>query len=248
MPFVAQTIESVLAQAYGHLEYIMIDGGSCDGTLDVIKARQAKISRWVSEPDDGIADAFNKGLALSSGDYVLFLNADDALAADDVIEIVSKEIVSNGFPSIIYGDCDYVDRDTGNVLRRLRVRMSPVGLLRGKMPPHPGMFAHRRYFEKYGNFDPAFRIAMDFEWFLRGARNERIIHVPLVITRMRAGGISTHNRSYVVDEIIGALRKNGYLSTRWQILAVRAYFLARLFLRNLIEKLQVFKRLSAPGR
>jgi glycosyltransferase involved in cell wall biosynthesis len=240
MPFVAQTIDSVLSQEYGNLEYIVVDGGSVDGTVEIIKSKQSKISHWISEKDAGIADAFNKGLAMSSGEYVLFLNADDALAGSGIVTEIANEVVKNDFPTIVYGDCAYLDRDSGRMLRRLQVPLSRAGLLRGKMPPHPSMFARRSYFERYGGFDLNFKIAMDFDWLLRGAMNERIIHVPLLVTNMRSGGVSALDRNAVVTEIIAALRKNGYITSAWDTLSVSAYFHFRSSIRKTLDALGIY--------
>jgi glycosyltransferase len=150
----------------------------------------------------------------------------------------------HGSPEIIYGDCAYLDRHSGKFLRRLEVEFSHAGLLRGKMPPHPGMFSRRSYFETYGKFDLNFRIAMDFEWLLRGAEKVRIVHVPLLVTNMRSGGVSAQNRSHAVNEIILALRKNGYVSSRWDMFGVRFYFLVRLLARKLLQKLGIYELLS----
>ena len=240
MPFVVQTVDSVLAQDYDNLEYIVIDGGSVDGTVDIIKLRQSKIARWISERDEGIADAFNKGLALASGDYILFLNADDVLASAGIVSQVANQILENDFPALIYGDCAYLDRESGTVLHRIEVDFSQIGLRLGKMPPQPSMFSKRSYFEKYGNFDVAFKIAMDFDWFLRGAKHERVVHTALLITNFRSGGISAVNRDSAVTEIIRALRKNGYIVSEWGALCTKSYFFARSILKHLLKGLRMY--------
>ena len=240
MPFVVQTVDSVLAQDYDNLEYIVIDGGSTDGTVDIIKARQSKIVRWISERDEGIADAFNKGLALASGDYFLFLNADDVLASTGIVSDMAKQILANDFPAVIYGDCAYLDRESGTVLHRIAVDFTQTGLRLGKMPPQPAMFSHRSYFEKYGNFDVTFKIAMDFDWFLRGARHERIVHASLLVTNFRSGGISAVNRDSAVTEIIKALRKNRYIVSEWGALCTKSYFFARSILKHFLKRLRMY--------
>jgi glycosyltransferase involved in cell wall biosynthesis len=240
MPFVANTIDSVLAQTYRPLEYIVVDGGSSDGTVDIIKSRQSRITRWLSEKDEGIADAFNKGLALTSGDYILFLNADDALAHPEVVNTVVREIVRNGFPTFVYGDCDVLERKSGRVLYRAVIPFEPSGLRRGKMPPHPSLFTRCRYFEQYGGFDPSFRIAMDFEWFLRGVRHERVVHLPALTTLVRTGGVSALQRHHAVNEIVRALRKNGYAKTLRDEIVLKAYFSGRATAKLMLKTLGLY--------
>ena len=221
--FLEGTIRSVLSQTYPAIEYMVVDGGSGDGTLDVIRAHEKRLS-WVSEPDRGIADAFNKGLAATSGDYVLFLNSDDSLADPEAVTRAMKPAVGSPPPALIFGNCDLVDRETGLLLRHLDDGWSPTAFRFGRSINHPALFTHRSYFQKYGTFDLSYRIAMDFELLLRGALESSVVHVPSVITRMRSGGLSLRNREAVVEEIFRALKKNGAIDTRWQEWLLRMYF------------------------
>jgi glycosyltransferase involved in cell wall biosynthesis len=239
--FVGQTIESVLKQRYANIEYIVIDGGSTDGTVDVIRSYEARIAKWVSERDEGIADAFNKGLSFATGDYLLFLNSDDALANTHVLEDVAGMMVENGFPALIYGDYNILKRNSGEFMYRGMVKLSPEGLVHGQVLPHPCLFTHRSYFDKYGRFDPRFRIAMDYEWLLRGALMERIVHVPLVVSNIRDGGISTLDRGKVVDEIVYALKKNNFIRSAVSEYKIRGYFFIRSFARNVLNVIGLYK-------
>lgn len=239
MPFVAQTIASVLAQRYENLEYIVVDGGSTDGTLDIIKKKQHGIQRWISEKDGGIADAFNKGLGLSSGDYVLFLNADDALSNAEAVSNLVQHAVANGCPAFVYGDCNVLERESGRTLYRAVIEFTRNGLLRGRMPPHPSLLTKRSYFEKYGQFDTQFKVAMDFEWFLRGIRSEQIVHAPILVTNVRSGGVSTQHPRIAIEEIIRALHKNGYLSSKLKVWGLRTYFSGRAAAKMVIERLGI---------
>ena len=232
----AQTIDSVLAQRYENLEYIVVDGGSTDGTLDIIKKKKHGIQRWISEKDAGIADAFNKGLGLSSGDYVLFLNADDALSHPEAVSNLVQHAVANDCPAFVYGDCNVLDRESGRTLYRAVVDFTRNGLLRGRMPPHPSLLTKRSYFEKYGAFDTQFKMAMDFEWFLRGIRHEEIFHAPILVTNVRTGGVSTQHPRLAVEELILALRKNGYLSSKMKVWRLRAYFSGRVAAKMLLKR------------
>lgn len=239
-PFVAQTIHSVISQDYPNLEYIVIDGGSTDGTLDVIRSNAAGITRWISEPDSGIADAFNKGVHLAGGDYLLTLNADDALADNGVLRRVAEAIVHSDYPVIFYGDGNILERHTGKFLHRVVIPFSEKLIRQGHMLPHPCMFTHRSYFEKYGDFDTSFRIAMDYEWLLRGVLRERVVHSPLLVTNIRSGGISTRNRKKVIDEIVRAQKKNGLLPSPVAAFRLKAYFMARYMARSVLEMLGLY--------
>lgn len=238
--FIRDTIESVLGQTCRNFEYIVVDGGSTDGTVDVIKSYGSRITKWVSERDDGIADAFNKGWSLAAGRYVLFLNSDDALAHPEVLGIMSGEIMEHGYPQLIYGDCDVLDRNTGKLQYRASITLTRAGLNRGQMIPQPSLFASRSYFERYGTFDNEFKVAMDYEWLLRGGFSEQIVHVPVLVTRVRSGGISTQDRGRNVREIVRALRKNGQISSGWGEFRLRGYFFARRAAKTLLESAGIY--------
>lgn len=241
MPFVEQTINSVIGQRNCNFEYIVIDGGSTDGTVDVIRSHAAGIAKWVSEKDEGISDAFNKGLSFATGDYILFLNADDALSEPDVLHEMAMNMVRSDYPGLIYGDCDVLDRNTAEILYRASISFSPEELRAGQMLPHPSLFASRDYFNRYGRFDSDFRIAMDYEWLLRGGRTERVVHVPVLVSNVRTGGVSTQDQRRAVDEIISALRKNGYIASGWEEARIRGYFFARSFARLMLSRLGLYK-------
>ncbi len=239
--FLEETIKSVLGQSYENIEYIVIDGGSTDGTVDIIKSYDSKITKWVSEKDEGIADAFNKGLSYATGDYVLFLNSDDALADSEVLAVVAQKIIENNLPILIYGDCDVLDRGSDKVLYRASIQLSHKGLKRGQMLPQPSLFTHRSYFEKYGVFDNHFKIAMDYEWLLRGGLKEEIVHMPMLTTCVRGGGISTLDQARVVDEIISALKKNKYISSKWAEFKMRGYYFGRTFAKSILGSIGLYR-------
>lgn len=244
MPFIEQTIKSVIDQRNSNFEYFVIDGKSTDGTVDVIKAHESGITKWVSEKDAGISDAFNKGLSFATGDYILFLNADDALANPDVLHEMAANIIRLNYPCIIYGDCDLLERNTGETLYRAAIEFSKAEFLNGRMLPHPSLFTCRNYFEKYGNFDSSFRLAMDYEWLLRGVFKERVVHVSVLVTNVRNGGVSTQNQRQAVIEIISALKKNGYITSAWAERRMRGYFSARAFARSIFTSLGLTKLLT----
>ncbi len=239
--FIEQTIVSVLGQSYENVEYIVIDGGSTDGTVDIIRSHELRLTKWLSEPDKGIADAFNKGLALATGDYVMFLNADDALATRDIVAAVVQKIIQHNFPTLIYGDYDVLSRDAGAFLYRGSVKIAPGGMLRGQVLPHPCLFARRSSFDRYGNFDPSFKIAMDYEWMLRGVLGERVIHLPIPVSKIRDGGISTLDRDRAVQEIIRALKKNKYISSSWGEIKLRGYFALRSLARASLVRVGAYE-------
>lgn len=197
---VGDALRSVACQRLNGIEHIVIDGASTDGTLDVIRRHGPHVARLVSEPDHGIYDAMNKGLALATGDWVGFLNADDMLAGPDALERLLAETAHDSAPSadLIYGDLVYVDQsDTSKIIRYWKSGdFAPSRLRFGWMPPHPTFYARRELIQRVGRFDTQLRIAADYDFVLRCLMQPgiRVRYVPEVLVRMRTGGVS--NRSW----------------------------------------------------
>ena len=192
----AQCLESFAAQRHADREQWVIDGASTDGTLGIVAAHAGPLSHVVSEPDGGIYDALNKGIARATGDVVGFLHADDLFAAPDTLERVAAAFED---PTVdaVYGDLTYVDRaDPNRVIRYWQSGpFEPSQFRQGWMPPHPTFYARRSVYERLGGFDTRYRISADYDClarFLFVARL-RAVHVPHVLVKMRVGGVS--NRS-----------------------------------------------------
>lgn len=237
--FVEETITSVLTQADVNLEYWIIDGGSTDATPAIIARHADRLAGWISEPDRGIADAFNKGLERARGDYLMFLNADDALAHPHALADLVAFARENGWPDVAYGDCDLYDPDSGALLYRTVVNYDRARFLRCETLPHPGMLMHRRYFEKHGRFDLSFKVAMDYEMFLRGVPSAGAVRAPMLVTNVRFGGISARNRSLVVEETVRALKMHGHLNALGEA-RMRATYAARGAARRVLEDVGLY--------
>jgi glycosyltransferase involved in cell wall biosynthesis len=243
IPFIEKTIKSVLAQTYQNIEYIVIDGASTDGTQNLIEQfiKDGAEIIYRSDPDKGISDAFNKGISLATGEYLLFLNSDDALAHIEVIQEVTAAIACNHFPIFLYGDCDILDRQTSKVLYRDIVTNFPQSVLKGAILPHPSLFTSKKYFDQYGVFDLNYKIAMDFEWMIRGGPEEKIVHVPLLVSSVRNGGLSGRvGQRKVADEIIAALKKNGLIENYSMELRIWSYFALRRFAKWILSELGLY--------
>jgi len=189
-------IESVLAQSHPSIEYIVVDGGSTDGTIEIIKSYGGKISHFISEPDNGLYDAINKGINLSCGEVIGILHSDDVYATNDIIKTVDEYMTRYGVDSC-YGDLLYVRKDSiDKIIRYWKSCPYREDLFqKGWMPPHPTFFVTKAIYEAYGVFNSNFRISADYELMLRLLLKCRIstVYIPEVIVRMRVGGMS--NRS-----------------------------------------------------
>ncbi|MHC4570583.1 MAG: glycosyltransferase family 2 protein [Planctomycetota bacterium] len=190
---IEDAIRSVLSQDYKDIEYIVIDGGSTDTTLDILTKYRGRINNCISEPDHGIYHAMNKGLQLATGDIVGFLNADDFYANEKVIGRIVGAIRANN-ADCCYGDLEYVATDNpGKVIRRWKSKSYQNGLFKkGWHPPHPTFFVKKQVYQKYGHFDPKFRISADYELMLRFLQKHgiRSCYIPNILVRMRTGGQS----------------------------------------------------------
>lgn len=186
-------IDSILSQSYKDIEYIIVDGGSTDGTLDVIEIHRDKIAKIISEPDNGMYDALNKGIKLSTGDIVGFLHSDDLYAHKEVLKMVIDIFEKENVDSC-YGDLLYVNKqDPNKVIRYWKSSHYKYGKFRlGWMPPHPTFFVKKEIYDRYGYFNTDFSIAADYELMLRFLEKYRIstCYIPEVLIKMRIGGVS----------------------------------------------------------
>jgi len=209
---IGRCIESVINQKYPNLEYIIIDGGSKDKTLEVIGKYRDQISQVVSEPDKGIYDAMNKGIKRATGDIVGIINADDLLADDEVISAVAAAFDATD-TDVVYGDLDYINADD-QVLRKWRSGNYKHGLFNwGWMPPHPTFYAKRELFEKYGFYKLDYGTAADYELMTRFIHANRLKthYVPKVLVKMMQGGVSNQsfgNRMNAWSNDLKAMRNN----------------------------------------
>lgn len=206
---IADTLRSVATQTYPNVEHIVVDGASTDETLGIVRRQGGRVTKVLSEPDGGIYDAMNKGLALATGDVLGFLNADDVYADASILAQVA-DAMSDPEVDACYADLVYVKRhDLGHVVRYWKSRPYTEGLFeRGWMPAHPTFFARHAVYQRFGGFDTTFRIVSDFELTLRFLRVHRIrsIHVPRIWVHMRVGGLSNRNPSSVIRGNIEAWR------------------------------------------
>jgi hypothetical protein len=209
-----EALDSVAGQTYAARELIVIDGGSTDGTQEILQRNASKLAYWVSEPDRGIYDAWNKGLARARGDWICFLGADDYLWAPDTLERLAP-VLERAYPPIrlVYGEVAVVNESGGKMLRAGEDWRSARGRFRQIMClPHTGLMHHRSLFEAHGNFDESFRIGGDYEMLLRELRTGEALFVPgLVVAGMRHGGVSSDPAGSLtmLREFRRAQRKHG---------------------------------------
>lgn len=229
-------LDSIDSQTYRNVELILIDGGSTDGTIEIIMLRQSQISYWISEPDKGIYDAWNKGLAQAHGDWICFIGADDYFWKNDVLEKMLPFLSMSGKPSkLVYSSIAVVTQD-GRLLYTVGAPWEKVGgKLRDVMlVPHPGMMHHRSWFDEYGIFDSSFRIAGDYEMLLRGWKKETAVFIPdLIAVGMVQGGISSTpaNALKQLHEVRRAQKKWGVGLSGWRFIAA----LSRVYIRVMLQ-------------
>ena len=210
---ILDTLESVSMQTHADVEHLVIDGLSTDETLSIVLSHRNTRMLVVSECDNGIYDAMNKGLALASGDIVGFLNSDDFYEDAEVLNKIAN-VFEDPTVDACYSDLVYVGQDTSRVVRYWKSRSFVRGdFARGWCPPHPTFYVRKSVLKRLGSFDVEFKLAADFEFMLRYLELGRIraAYIPHVLVRMRLGGATNLNWNNVVlqnKEIFAALRKN----------------------------------------
>jgi glycosyltransferase involved in cell wall biosynthesis len=225
-----QTIESVLGQTYPNIEYIIIDGGSTDGTLDIIRNYEKSLRHWVSRPDNGMYFAMNEGIGRSSGELVGIINGDDWYERD-AVQAVVDEYVTSDRQTIFYGIARYYDEDGLDMILSY-----DHGKLPSRMINHPACFVPKKIYSRVGMFDTRYRIAADYDFLLRAYRQGvPFKHVERIIASFRHGGFSSRNRS--AQEVLRIQLENGYKS-RAQYLLASALGMARRAAGTLVARIR----------
>ncbi|NOZ36200.1 MAG: glycosyltransferase [Chlorobi bacterium] len=233
---IADAINSVASQTYDNIEHIIIDGKSTDNTLSIIKKTGERVSKIISEPDNGIYDALNKGINNATGDIIVFLHADDIFAENTIIEKAAKLFKEKQTDSI-YGDLQYVSKeDTDKIIRYWKSgNFTFSKLKKGWMPPHPTFLVKKTVYDKFGVFDTNFKIAADYDIILRFLGKHKIstAYLPEVMIKMRMGGESNKNIKNIIlkmKEDVKALKNNNI--GNWHT----------VILKNIIKIPQLFKK------
>ncbi|WP_429051464.1 glycosyltransferase family 2 protein [Aeromonas veronii] len=230
------TLASLESQTYPDIEYIIVDGASKDNTLEVINNNCTRVSKIISEPDRGIYDALNKGIAAATGDIVGFLHSDDLLAYPEAIADL-VHVFSVGEYDAVYADLEYVQQnDISKVVRLWQSgKYNKKKLKYGWMPAHPTFYMRRRCYQKFNDFDLNYKIAADYDSILRylWRENVRAGYLPQVLIKMRVGGISNRSLSTILrkmHEDIQAMRNNGLfwpVTLAWKNLSKIPQFLVK---------------------
>ena len=231
------TLSAVAGQRNVDFEHVVVDGASSDDTLEIVREFTPRVAHLISEPDRGLYDAMNKGLAAATGDIVGYLNSDDVYADDEVLQKVARVFADGGIDAC-YGDLVYVQKDDmSRVVRYWRSRPYSPGLIEhGWMPAHPTFFVKRSILQKLGGFDIRYRYQADYELMVRLFLKERIssAHIPEVLVRMRTGGHTNGSIRNIVKgnlEAYRSCRENGIKVSPLFILQKMASRLPQFFLR-----------------
>jgi glycosyltransferase involved in cell wall biosynthesis len=237
----AQCLDSICSQTFSPVELIVIDGGSTDGTKELLQQRSSQIAYLVSEPDHGIYDAWNKGLAHASGEWICFLGADDYFWNADVLLLSAQQLLALPAETLIaYGKIMVVDK-AGKQLYASGQPWADVGSrFRALMSiPHPGTMHRAELFKRHGKFDPSFRIAGDYDLLLRELKNGQAYFLQDMVTAgVRHGGVSTDSKNILLamHEIRRAQKKQNIIipPLLWVITISKVYL--RIALLNIVGK------------
>ena len=229
--YIGQAIKSVISQEHASVEYIVIDGGSTDGTIDVIEKYREKISVFLTEPDDGIYDALNKGIGLATGDTVAILHSDDLFYDNHVVSDMVNRMAETD-AEFCFSDMVIVDTVTDKVLRYYMASYFSRWMFRiGWMPPHPTCFIKRSLFDEFGLYPVKYKVAGDFDFLVRifYGRDIKWAYLNRITVKMRQGGVSNSgckSKKIIAHEISKSLKDN-------QVWSLPLFQIGRYFIRLL---------------
>lgn len=224
------TIQSVISQTYHHVEYIIVDGASKDRTMDIVNRYRDRIAVVVSEPDQGLYDAMNKGIRLATGDYLCFLNAGDSFHEDDTLQQMVHSIHTLQLPDVLYGETELVDHE-GHFLRMRRLQapehLTWKSFRQGMLVCHQAFFPRRDLVMPY---DLRYRFSADFDWCIKIMKKSKVLHnTHLTLIDYLAEGMTTRNHQASLKERFRIMARHyGWAST----VAHHAWFALRLLLKK----------------
>jgi glycosyltransferase len=235
---VADAVASLYNQKFVNFEHIVVDGRSSDNTISAINSASDERTLIKSEPDDGVCDAFNKGVARCRGDIIGFLHSDDFFADDEVLLSISQAFESSQC-DLAYGNLDYVSKDNpAKVIRHWRSgEFTPQSLGKGWMPPHPTVFVSRQFLEHIGGFNCSYKIACDYDHLIRCLTQPgvRVHYIPRTLVKMRVGGLSNGSIRHILSKSFEDYK----IIKRHKIYLISPIF--TLILKN-ISKISQFKK------
>lgn len=218
------TFKSIAEQTYDNIEYIVVDGGSKDGTVDVIRQNEAIISKWVSEPDKGLFDALNKGINMCSGDVIGVLHSDDIFYDKNTIANIAATFERDDSLEAVFSDIVFISKENPNkVIRRYSSKKwNPNKFVWGYMPAHTAFFVKKKCYEELGLYKTDYKISADYELLIRFLKISKVKYkyLPTICTKMRVGGLSTSGfKSLRVlnKEIIRACKENGLYTNNFML-------------------------------
>lgn len=209
------TIQSVVTQTYKNIEYIIVDGASTDGTMEIVERYKSRIAKVVSEPDKGLYDAMNKGIGMATGDYLCFLNAGDSFHEDDTLQLMVHSITGNELPDILYGETAIVDA-AGHFLHMRRLQapehLNWKSFKQGMLVCHQAFFARHTLMEPY---DLKYRFSADFDWSIRLMKKAHTFHnTHVTVVDYLEEGMTTRNHKASLKERFRIMAKHyGWVST-----------------------------------
>ncbi|WP_104709090.1 glycosyltransferase family 2 protein [Helicobacter felis] len=228
-------IQSVLAQHYQEVEHIVVDGGSCDGSVEILKRYSAHLS-FTSEPDQGLYDALNKGIARARGEIVGILHSDDVFAHPQVLHKVASTFQENQEAQMVYGDLVYLKGS--KVVRYYQSgEFDPKLFFYGRVPAHPTVFVKKSVYDRFGGYKIDYKISADYEWLLRVLvlGGVKWVYLPEVLVKMGVGGLSTRGLKslWIANkENLRACRENG-IKAHWGTMLLKyPYKIKGLFKRS----------------
>lgn len=223
-----QTIDSVASQEYSNVEYLIVDGCSTDETMNIVEMNRNVIASVVSEPDEGLYDAMNKGIGLATGDIIAILNSDDCYSHPQVLTLVAQAFESHKC-ELVYGNLDFYDEEMEYVVRSwVPGSYSATTFRRGWHPPHPSLFVSNQCYRQVGLYDTKFRMCADFDFMLRAfeKHDSTWCYIPQTLVHMRTGGQTTGSWWNFIDgnlQVLESFKKNGIkvgsLTYLWRRLA-----------------------------